>query len=134
MNHRLKITLNQPRSDRGQKGQVFITMLFFVIIGVTIISAETIVLFTNILSGSATEQGTNAYYAAESGIEEALLQLNRNPGYSGGELTVGQGNAVIQVDNGVITVTGSYANTIRKIQAQRVNDNGTLKIVSWKEI
>ena len=134
MNHRLKITLNQPRSDRGQKGQVFITMLFFVIIGVTIISAETIVLFTNILSGSATEQGTNAYYAAESGIEEALLQLNRNPGYSGGELTVGQGNAATQVGNGIITATGTYAGTIKKIEVQIVNNDGALRIVSWKEI
>ena len=67
----------------NQKGQVFVTLLFFVIIGVTIISAETIVLFTNILSGSTEEQGANAYYVAESGIEEALLRLNRNPGYAG---------------------------------------------------
>ena len=109
-------------------------MLFFVIIGVTIISAETIVLFTNILSASTTERGTNAYYVAESGIEEAMLRLNRNPGYAGEVLTVGQANAVIQVGNGIITATGTYGNTIRKIQVQTVNNNGVLKIVSWKEI
>ncbi len=109
-------------------------MLFFVIIGVTIILAETIVLFTNILSASTTEQGTNAYYVAESGIEEALLRLNRNPGYPGGVLTVGLGSAVIQVGNGIITAAGTYSNTIKKIQVQTVNSNGALKIVSWKEV
>jgi len=127
MNQKFKILLNQ-------KGQAFVTLLFFVIIGITIISAETIVLFTNILSASTTEQGTNAYYVAESGIEEALLRLNRNPGYAGEVLTVGEGNAVIQVDNGIITATGTYANSIKKIQVQTVNNNGELKIVSWKEI
>ena len=134
MNHRSKISLYQSRLNRDQKGQIFITMLFFVIIGVTIISAEAIVLFTNILSASTTEQGTSAYYVAESGIEEAMLRLNRNPGYAGGVLTVGGGNAVLQVGNGIITATGTYANSIKKIQVQTVNNNGVLKIVSWKEI
>ena len=127
MNHQSKI-------PPYQKGQIFITMLFFVIIGVTIISAETIVLFTNILSAATAEQGTNAYYVAESGIEEAMLRLNRDPSYAGGVLTVGGSNAVIQVGNGIITATGTYANTIKKIQVLTVNSNGTLKIVSWKEI
>ncbi len=127
MNHQLKI-------PPYQKGQIFITMLFFVIIGVTIISAETIVLFTNILSASTAEQGTNAYYVAESGIEEALLRLNRDPSYAGGVLAVGGGNVVIQVGNGTITATGTYANTIKKIQVQTVTNNRVLKIVSWKEI
>ena len=134
MNHQFKIPHYQPRLDRGQKGQIFITMLFFVIIGVTIISAETIVLFTNILSASTTEQGTNAYYVAESGIEEALLRLNRNPSYAGGVLTVGGGNAVIQAESGIITATGTYANTTSKIQVETMKNNGILKIVSWKEI
>ena len=118
----------------NQKGQVFVTLLFFVIIGVTIISAETIVLFTNILSGSTEEQGANAYYVAESGIEEALLRLNRNPGYAGGVLTVGQGNAVVQVGNGIITATGTYGSTVKKIEVQIVNNDGALRIVSCKEI
>lgn len=134
MNHQFKKSLYQPRSDRGQKGQIFITMLFFVIIGITIISAETIVLFTNIFSASTAEQGTNAYYAAESGIEEALLRLNRNPGYAGGGLSVGGASADIQVGNGTITATGTYSNTIKKIQVETMKINGILKIVSWKEV
>ena len=134
MNHRSKISLYQSRLNRDQKGQIFITMLFFVIIGVTIISAEAIVLFTNILSASTAEQGANAYYVAESSIEEALLRLNRNPSYAGGVLTAGGGNAVVQVGNGIITATGTYGSTVKKIQVQTVNNNGALKIVSWREI
>ena len=134
MDQQLKISLYQPRLNRGQKGQIFITMLFFVIIGVTIISAEAIILFTNILSAAGGEQGAKEYYVAESGIEEALLRLNRNPGYAGGELTVGEGSAAIQAGNGIITSTGAYANSIKKIQVQTSSDSGTLKIISWKEI
>lgn len=134
MDQQLKIFLNQPRSDRGQKGQVFVALLFFVIIGITIISAQTIVLYINILSGSATEQGANAYYIAESGIEEALLRLARSPNYTGETLVVGSGTVVIQVNNGIITAEGTYTNSTKKIQVQTVNNNGAVKIVSWKEI
>ncbi len=126
--------MNLFKKQFYQGGQIFITLLFFVIIGVTIISAEAIVLFTNILSASSTEQGINAYYVAESGAEEALLRLLRNPNYTGGTITVGSGNAVVQISNGTITSTGTYASNIKKIQVQTVNSNGIVSIVSWKEI
>lgn len=126
--------MNRFKNPFYQKGQIFITLLFFVIIGVTIISAEAIVLFTNILSASSAEQGTNAYYVAESGAEEALLRLLRNPSYIGGVITVGSGNAVVQINGNIITSTGTYASIIKKIQIQTVSNNGVLSIVSWKEI
>lgn len=118
----------------NRKGQALVTLLFFVIIGITIISAEAIVLYTNILSTTTAEQGMDAYYVAESGVEEGLLRVIRDPSYSGGTLSVGSGNVVLQVNNGVITATGTYDNAVRKIQVTTTNNNGVLTIDSWKEI
>lgn len=125
------ISLKNLKND---KGLALVTLLFFVIIGITIISAEAIVLYTNILSASTAEQGADAYYVAESGIEEGLLRVIRDPSYSGGTLTVGSGSVVIQVVNGTITATGTYNNAMRKIQVETTNSNGALTIDSWKEI
>lgn len=119
---------------KKSKGQSLVTLLFFVIIGITIISAEAIVLYTNILSASTAEQGMDAYYVAESGIEEGLLRAIRDPSYSGGTLSVGSGSVELNVENGVITSTGTYNNAVRKIQVTTTSSNGVLTIDSWKEI
>jgi hypothetical protein len=117
-----------------QKGQIFTTLLFFVIIGMAIISAEAIILFTGILSGSISERGSNSYYLSESGVEEALIRMNRNPSYTGGIIELGSGEINIVVNNGTITSTSSYADTIRKIEAKTAVENGIFKIISWREI
>ncbi|MEK7186032.1 MAG: hypothetical protein AAB675_01555 [Patescibacteria group bacterium] len=126
--------LNQLINLRNSKGQALVTLLFFVIIGITIISAEAIVLYTNILSASTAEQGMDAYYLAESGIEEGLIRLIRDPSYSGGSLTVGSGTVDIQVASGIITATGTFHNAIRKIQVTTANINGAIAVDSWEEI
>lgn len=122
----------------NSSGQALVTLLFFVLIGVTIISAAAILVYENVQSASVTEQGTYAYYVAESGVDEALLQMLRNPSYlgtpAGQPLSVGSGSVSVQVSNGVITAIGSYQNTVRKIQVQTVYNNYVLTISSWKEI
>lgn len=123
-----------------QSGQALISLLFIAIIGITVISAAVALVYGNTQSASVTEQGTYAYYVAESGVEEGLLRLLRNPNYSGTAanqpIAVGQGSAVIQVNttSGLITSIGTYNNTVRKIQAQTVYNNGMRTISSWKEV
>lgn len=121
-------------------GQALVTLLFFVLIGMTVISAAAIFVYENTRSASTTEQGVYAYYIAESGVEEALLRMLRDPNYSGtpvGQpISVGLGDLDIQVNtaNGLITTTGTYQNSVRKIQVQTVYNNNILIISSWKEI
>jgi hypothetical protein len=120
-----------------RKGQALITLLFFIVVGISITSAAAIILVNNIASASTSEQGTDAYEVAESGIENALLELLRNPSYSGETLFVGNGTCVIQVTNGnpiTILSTGTYNNSVRKIQVQVVYNNSILTISTWKEI
>ena len=122
-----------------ESGQALVSLLFVAIIGITIISSAVILVYENTQSASITEQGTYAYYVAESGAEEGLLRLLRNPNYTGtaaGQpLSVGFGSVVIQVNpaSGLITSTGTYNSTVRKIQLQTVYNNGVRSISSWKE-
>lgn len=122
---------------KQQKGQALITLLFFVIIGVTIISAAVIVILTNSLSGSRMEQGFGAYAVAEAGIENALLRLDRNPYYTGETLSVGNGTATITVSgNNLITIlsVGTLYNAVRKVQATVTNNNNAFTVTAWKEV
>ena len=123
-----------------ESGQALISLLFVAIIGITVMSSAVILVYGNTQSASITEQGTYANYVAESGAEEGLLRLLRNPNYTGtavGQpLPVGLGSVVIQVStaSGLITSIGTYNNAVRKIQVQTVYNNGVRTISSWKEV
>jgi type II secretory pathway component PulK len=119
---------------KRKEGQALVTLLFFVTIGIAIIAATAMVLFINISSSHISEQGNNAYAIAESGIEEALLRLIRDPNYTGQVLSIDSGTATILVQNGQITSTGKYYGAVRKLQAQVIIDSNGVSISSWKEI
>ncbi len=124
---------------KNKSGQALVTLLFISVIGVTVITAAAILIFQNIQSSSIVEQGTQAYYIAESGIEEGVLRMLRNPGYSGTSpgqpLDVDGGSVVISTaSGGIISATGTYHDTSRTIQVKTVYNNGELTISSWKEI
>lgn len=121
----------------SQKGQALVTLLFFMLIGIAVTSSAIAVLITNAMGTSYSDQGVESYYVAESGIEDAILKLIRNPSYtsSGYSIPVGDGTATVTISNGYATSSGSLANTIRKIQIKTVyNNDGTLIITSRKEI
>lgn len=120
---------------RLQTGQALVTLLFFMIISITVITATVAVLYANVAAVGSQEQGVYAYYIAESGANEGLLRLIRDPSFGGGTINVGSGTATISVTNGTITSTGKYDTAVRKIQVQTSYDlqNG-LQVLSWTEI
>jgi len=119
---------------KNQKGYALITLLFFMVISLTVVTGVAIVVLNNASSTSATEQGTLAYYAAETGAENALLRLIRDPNYAGETLNVDGGSVVIQVNNGTIISTATVFRAVRKIQVVTTNTNNQVNITSWKEI
>jgi type II secretory pathway component PulK len=126
---------------KSESGQALITLLFFVVIGVTIISATVIILFINNLAATAVQQGVSAYYLAESGAEDGYLRLLRNPNLTPfTNLSVITGQTVSlsissSGNNRTITSVATVSNnTVRKIQVQTVYNNGAFTISSWKEI
>lgn len=118
-------------------GQTLVTLLLFMVIVITITSAVITVSIVNSQSLTRFEQGTEAYYVAESGAENALLRILRNPSYAGETLPVGNGAAVIQVTSGAtttITSTGQIGNFVRKIEVAVSFPSGTMVVNSWKEV
>ena len=84
------------------------------------------------------EEGGHALETAESGAENALLRLLRNPVYGGETMTTDNGFAYITVaDLGsgkTITsrgVTGEYS---RSVEVRVSIANGVITITSWKEL
>ena len=128
----------------NQKGQALITMIFIASIGITIILAAAILIFQNIKGTSLVEQGTVSYYAAESGAQEGILRLIRDPSYTGTPQNQPlaiyiDGNPVtvtIQASavSGIVTSSATFNNTVRKIQVQTVYNNYVRTVISWKEI
>lgn len=118
----------------NQKGHALITLLFFMVISLTIVTGVAIVVLNNASSTSSSEQGTIAYYAAETGAENALLRLVRDPSYTGETLDVDGGSVVITVNNGTIISTATVARSVRKIQVVTSTANNQVSVTSWKEI
>lgn len=113
------------------------------VIGITLITAASVVTLQNVSSASYAEQGEIAYYAAENGIEDALLLLLRYPPdssapYTGGTTAYEQGQAVVSVtkSGNTLTVisTGTFGNAVRRIQVQETNESSGWQVSSWKEI
>ncbi len=121
------------------KGQALITLLFFALIGTTIISAAIMMTLLNSLSGTKLQQGMVAYQIAKSGTENALIRLLRNPNYTGETFAVGNGSATIQVSGGgaspyTILSQGTLGNFVRKIQVIASYTNNRLTVISQQEV
>jgi hypothetical protein len=118
-----------------KSGQTLVTLLVFMVIAIAITSSAVVLTISNSLQASKVEQGTIALQIAESGAENALLRLLRNPGYTGETLTVGIGTAIITVTGTPVKIVSEGINGRfrRKIEVG-VNTSTTLTVTSWKEI
>jgi hypothetical protein len=120
-----------------ERGQTLVTLVVFVAIALAVTSAATTILLNTMEEGTKHSDGLLALNIAESGAENGLLRLVRNPNYTGETLSVGDGNAVISVVPGnptTITSIGKVRNNVKKIQLGIVYNIGIINIVSWKEI
>lgn len=120
-----------------QEGYIAIVLLIFVVVSVVIATAAVGVSISNLMSVSAYEQGIEALGVAESGVENAIIRLIRDPTYTGETLVIGTNSAEI-------TITGTNPQTIRSVGSagtkkrtfQVVVDrtSGILSVTSWAEV
>lgn len=126
------------QNDDVQTGQALVTLLFFMIIAITITSAAVVIILTNSMSAQKLEQGTTSYYAAESGAENALLRLLRDPNYPGEPLTIDGATVTTAVAKSgsiyTITSNSTSGNFKRTVQVTTSFVNNIFTISSWKEI
>ncbi len=123
---------------KNNSGQTLIVLMVFMVVAITVISAAVVVTIVNSQSTSKFSQGEVAFAIAESGAENALMRLLRDPYYAGETLTIGNGTAIINVSGNdasrVVTSTGKNGSYTRKVQVTSSYNNNVLTIVSWKEI
>ncbi len=123
------------------KGQALVTLIFFMVFATTVTSAAVLVIIVNSLSGSRFQEGAIAYQVAQSGADNALIRILRDPSYVGETLTVGSGSATIQatgsgtvVNPYIITSTGQIGNFKKKVQVTATYVNEQLSVLSQKEV
>lgn len=119
------------------KGQVLTSLLIIMFVGMTVTTAAVALIDTNLTSTVSLQNSNEALALAESGIEDSLIKLLRNPSFIGETLTVGDGTATITVTPGspiIMTAQGSVASHLHTIQVTVSFINGVMKVTSWNEI
>lgn len=83
------------------------------------------------------QEGTISHDVAETGLENALLRVLRDPNYTGETLLVDTATVVITVTGNnpkTITAVSSNGNFKRTMQSQMTYTNGYYTFSGWKEI
>ena len=126
---------------RLQSGQALVTLIFFTIIATTIAAAAILVIGVNSISGTRLQEGTIAYQIAQSGADNALIRLLRDPGYTGETLSVGSGSATVLVtgsgtvaDPYVISSKGQNGFFVKQIEVRATYENNEFDVISKKEV
>ncbi len=120
-----------------RSGQTLVVLLVFVAMAMAVVVAAVSVVVNSTTAGSQYEIGQTAYLLAESGAEEAMLRLLRDPAYAGETLTTIDGAVTIAVTGSsqkTIVSTATVSSTVRKIQVVAGYTNNILTVISWKEI
>lgn len=118
-------------------GQALVTLLFFVLISITITSAAIVMIIANAISTTKIQEGVTSYYLAESGIENALLRILRNPDYAGETLNIDTSTVVVSVTGTNpkrIVAVSTNGNFKRTVETQMTYTNGYYTISNWREI
>ncbi|MFA9288341.1 MAG: hypothetical protein ACEQSA_00480 [Weeksellaceae bacterium] len=122
---------------KDQTGQTMITLLVFMVVAISVTSTAVVVTINNSQGSSDVSRGIEANQIAESGAENALFRLLRDPTYAGESLAVGNGTATVTVtgtDPKTITSVGRVVNTVKTIQVIITYTNNIMTISSWQEL
>ena len=119
-----------------KSGQALTSLLIIMFVGLTIIATSSALINTSLSSTASLLEANDAYVVAESGAEDALLKILRNPSYTGGTLPfiTGQASVSIASTNPFTFVSqGTVGQHQRSIRVIINNNNGIMTVSSWKE-
>lgn len=128
---------NQNKTKRNEKGQALIMLLFFIMIGITITTTAIFIIAGNSLAASSSEMGVITRQMADTGVENALLQILRG-NYAQENLTLPDGtvSVTITVTNGLpslITSTATAGDYSKAVEVNVSYVNNVLTVGTWKE-
>jgi hypothetical protein len=124
---------------KTKSGQIAIMLLLVLIILTTITTAVVAIAFSTSRDTTAYTLGEQALSVADSGAENAILNILRNSSYTGDtNLPVGDGTVSIVVTtngtNKTVVSTGTVGTMVRKIELQLTLAGGKLTVVNRQEI
>jgi hypothetical protein len=118
------------------RGQALVVLLVFILVGLTITTAAVVMVIVNSRAATTFSQGVVAQAIAESGAENALLRIIRDPAYAGETLTIGDGSATVEVtgtQDKIVTSRASLGNFIRTTIVGAHLENEVLTVTSWEQ-
>lgn len=129
--------MKQIKNNYSQ-GQAMVTVLYVVVIGILVTTGAVFVLMSNSSVASIETRGLLARSAAESGAENALLKLIRDPSYSGETMQIDQNRSATVTVTGTspqtITSIGTMGSLVRRIQITLEYNDGIRTILSWNDL
>jgi Tfp pilus assembly protein PilW len=93
----------------NQSGQTLIALLIFMLLSILITTTAVTVTVINTQGNNLANYGELAREAAETGAENAMLQLERDPTYAGETMTINSSATA------TITVSGTTTRTITSV-------------------
>lgn len=134
----LHIKLERIRNSAD--GQTLIALLIFMMLAVLVTTTAVMLTVINSQATSSLASGQQALLAAESGAENALLRLERDPSYSGETMHINDSATA------TITITGTTTRTItsigsvagsntykRTVVVTASNSGSVFTVTNWQE-
>ena len=122
---------------KKQKGQALVVLLVFMMVSIIMTTMAVALVIINATAASGVEQGEMALLIADSGAENALLRLVRNPAFTGTEtFTIDGGSVAATVSAGtpiIITSKGQMGQFIRTASVTATFVDSVLTVNSWNE-
>ena len=121
-----------------KKGNVSIMLVLIVIMLSVITTAAVAIAISTTRDTTTLTLGERALTVADSGAENAILQLLRDPAYTGElDLPIGFGSATITVTGSLpytITSVGEVGSMVRRVEVEVNTVGGELTVTRWREI
>jgi len=121
----------------NQSGYILTSLLVYIVVLLVITTTSVLVSISSLRSQTYFEGGVEVLAAADSGAENAILRLLRDPTYAGESLQIDGKDIVITVEGTspqVITVVADSGAFERTVQVTVDRIEGILQVLSWKEL
>ena len=128
---------DREKMMKNIKGQALVSLLVFMIVAITVTTAAVAVILVTSVQSGKFELAELVHNLADSGIENALIQLLRNPAYTGETMTTIDGSVQISVTGtNPLTITSRAQSATFEKTAVAVVDlsDNQLTVLSWDEV
>lgn len=120
-----------------KQGQVGILLALIIFLLISITTTAVAVALSSSQSLTATELSEQALISAQTGLDNAVLRLLRDPSYTGeSDLSIAQSSVTITVSAAtpqLITSSAVLAGVVRRVRVNATSVSGQLTISDYEE-